>query len=140
MFMLMPTKAGSVFSYLLTPTLSHHSLRNLRCDLDRQCCLRVQTHHCPVHRALPCRFSPSQAIPTVSCLYQWLAAVEEQPGLTAPRWPTKSASLSWCCWGSQRWASPAWCCALSKASFMNFRRAPLGVRSIPTLCRSINLL
>lgn len=47
-----------------------------------------------------------------------------------PQQPIRSASSNWCYWGSRRWASPAWCCASSKASFMNSRRAPSEVRHL----------
>jgi len=53
----------------------------------------------------------------------------DQRGPTAPQQATRSASLSSCCWGSQRWESPAWCCALSKASSTSTRRAPSEVRT-----------
>lgn len=52
----------------------------------------------------------------------------ERHGPTAQQWATRSASLSWCCWANRQWESPVWCCALSKASSMNTRRAPLEVR------------
>lgn len=52
----------------------------------------------------------------------------ERRGPTAQQWATRSASLSWCCWENRQWESPVWCCALSKASSMNTRRAPLEVR------------
>lgn len=52
----------------------------------------------------------------------------ERRGPTARQPATRSASLSWCCWANRQWENPAWCCALSKASSMNTRRAPLEVR------------
>lgn len=52
----------------------------------------------------------------------------ERRGPTAQQWATRSASLSWCCWANRQWESPVWCCALSKASSTNTRRAPLEVR------------
>lgn len=51
----------------------------------------------------------------------------ERRGPTAQQPTARSASLSWCCWANRQWESPVWCCALSKASSMNTRRAPLEV-------------
>lgn len=52
----------------------------------------------------------------------------DQHGPTALQRAARSVSLSWCCWESRPWESPAWCCASSKASSTSTRRAPSEVR------------
>lgn len=79
--------------------------------------------------SIEARGHPIRKQPHPSC--QWRdAAVAARAGPTARRRRLiRASSSSLCCWASRQWASPAWCCALSKANFTNSRRAPSEVRS-----------
>ena len=71
----------------------------------------------------PPRADPSSCLRRAVRSAPWQVE-EDRHGPTAQLRATRSASSSWCCWESQRWASLVWCCASLKASSTSTRRAP----------------